>query len=393
MKIKALNHFYDFISHTIFVKKNIAGLCIRNENISDDVVESLESALYLLENIPGSENKKLLTYNDETIFLDLTYEILELKKDLYYIKNGETDFYNYLNKIHNKFYLELKAGCDFLENVAIDNFISDRDGTINNYCGRYNSSVQSIYNAVFLTDFAKKVKRAVIVTAAPLINTGIVDISVIPDDVYIYAGSKGRDFFNKEGKRIQYPITVERQEKLALLNERIAGLLNFKENSVFSLIGSGFQRKFGQTSISRQDIFKSIDREKSENFMEEVVKLVQLIDPDGTVFAINDTGKDIEINLIEDNEDNYKEFDKGDGLKFLDQEVHFNFNDSTTLICGDTESDIPMLEIVAKHSGNLYTIFITDDEELKDRVKSVCKNSFFVSSPDILVAILNELSK
>ena len=52
---------------------------------------------------------------------------------------------------------------------AFHNLITDRDGTINNYCGRYKSSVQSAYNSIFLSRFATDCcQNSIILTAAPL---------------------------------------------------------------------------------------------------------------------------------------------------------------------------------------------------------------------------------
>ena len=49
------------------------------------------------------------------------------------------------------------------------NLITDRDGTTNNYCDRYASSVQSAYNAAWLSNFSRHcVDNAVFITAAPL---------------------------------------------------------------------------------------------------------------------------------------------------------------------------------------------------------------------------------
>lgn len=62
-------------------------------------------------------------------------------------------------------------GVEFLggEHCSFQNLITDRDGTINNYCGRYKSSIQSAYNSVFLSCFALFCcVNAAILTAAPL---------------------------------------------------------------------------------------------------------------------------------------------------------------------------------------------------------------------------------
>jgi hypothetical protein len=54
------------------------------------------------------------------------------------------------------FRAHVSGAVEKLKSVKFGNLISDRDGTINNYCGRYLSSVQSVYNGVFLTRFAQR---------------------------------------------------------------------------------------------------------------------------------------------------------------------------------------------------------------------------------------------
>lgn len=89
--------------------------------------------------------------------------------------------------------------------------MSDRDGTVNNYCGRYLSSVQSVYNSVFLTRYAvKKVTNGTILTSAPMENMGLVDIATTSrEGVFIYAGSKGRECRTKTFERMQDDISPE----------------------------------------------------------------------------------------------------------------------------------------------------------------------------------------
>ncbi|MBW1609429.1 MAG: trehalose 6-phosphate synthase, partial [Deltaproteobacteria bacterium] len=62
------------------------------------------------------------------------------------------------------------------------------------------------------------------------------------------------------------------------------------------------------------------------------------------------------------------------------------------LICGDTGSDVPMLEATIKRTNDTWSIFVTKNQELAERVKTICHNSMIVPEPDILVTILNQLS-
>jgi hypothetical protein len=276
-------------------------------------------------------------------------------------------------------------------------FLTDRDGTVNNYCGRYISSVQSVYNAVFLTRFATTAaENSVILTSAPLDNIGLVDISVSPTRVFIYAGSKGREYFNTEGQRRVFPIEQEKQAKLDELNARLATLLKQPEYEMYGLIGSGLQFKFGQTTVARQDITRSIPNTESEKFLNTVRQLISSVDPNYVFFRIEDTGLDIEIILtVEDGEDaeSAKDFDNGDGIKFLNQDMGLHMAEGSCLICGDTNSDVPMVAAAMNVAKETYAAFVTRKDELKDKVRAVCPRALFVSEPDVLVTILHKLGK
>jgi hypothetical protein len=130
--------------------------------------------------------------------------------------------------------------------------------------------------------------------------------------------------------------------------------------------------------------------------MRRVSGIVHDIDSEGDSFRIEDTGKDIEIILTierDDGSEAVSDFNKGDGIAFLDSMYQLNLNEGPNLICGDTSSDVAMVKASLGKTEDTWAIFVTDDETLKDEVRQVCENSFFVSSPDILITILYSLSK
>ncbi|MCK4799179.1 MAG: trehalose 6-phosphate synthase [Spirochaetes bacterium] len=397
MNIENLKQFYDLINNTKKIREKIVYQYFKGNNVDSQLINSLHEALYSFKNIAKKDGKYSLELNkNKNIYLDITYEIEELKKDIFFLEHSEDDFFSYLDKLHVDFLKQVKECEKLLKQVKFINFITDRDGTTNNYCGRYKSSIQSIYNSIFLTRFAlNSVKNSIIITSAPLDNFGLVDISINPENVFIYAGSKGREYFDKKGIRKQFPIEKEKQKILDLLNKRLTELVNQPEYEIFSLIGSGLQFKFGQTTISHQDIYNSITFKDSKNFINIVKNIVNEIDPEREYFIIEDTGKDLEIILTiknSDDSDNLKDFDKGDGVEFLNDELNLNIEKGPNLICGDTKSDIPMLIASIKKTNNTWAIFVTEDNDLKQEVIKICPNSLFVSNPDVLVTILNKLS-
>ncbi len=395
MGMNNLRQFYDLMVKVRDTKKEIVNRFFNNENYNDKkYINQLDHYLQELESIEKEGDKyRLNIKDDQFILLDLTYEIEELRKDILFLDKGEAAFIDHLRGLYSNYDEEVAKGVDYIKDIPGANFITDRDGTINNYCGRYRSSVQSVYNAIFVSRYAKEVaKDAVILTSAPLSDPGLVDVSVNPEKIFIYAASKGREYIDHENQRHQYPVEPEKQKKLDELNKRLSDLVSDPVYNIFSLAGSGLQFKFGQVTIARQDVNNSIPEEESIYFLKVVQQIVKQIDPDEKYFRIEDTGLDIEIILTvgSEGDEGLRDFDKGDGVNYLDDELNLDIANSKNLICGDTGSDVRMA--VASKEKTVYTkvIFVTEDEELKQKVKAVAPDALFVSAPDILVSVLNE---
>jgi hypothetical protein len=349
-----------------------------------------------------------------------------------YLEGGEEALLDRLADNHPGFATELEAGCRFLRPFlaavpqGFRTLVTDRDGTVNNYCGRYYSSIQSAYNAVFLTRFARRCcRRSVILTSAPLAEGGLIDVSVFPPGIFVLAGSKGREALDEQGHRHRLPIPQAQQAALNRLNRGLARLLEQPEFEIFGLVGSGLQFKFGQSTVAHQDVHGSIPEDLSRRFRESVETLILELDPERKFFRTEDTGKDFEILLTVDdtrsaegagleggagtgnstgptggNEppdgtgtEGLRDFDKGDGVRFLDRILGLHLDRGPNLVCGDTPSDLPMVEAAALTSGETWTIFVTRDNGLREAVRAACPRSWFASQPDVLVALLNELGR
>jgi hypothetical protein len=383
-----LKNFYKLMFDLKNLKKSILKKYIKNLELNEEL-EELKKYLKKLESLTSNNYNASFSIDGKNIQTDISYEIKELKKDIILLEKGEENLISDL-----KISEELDYLIKNIKQKTFDTFVTDRDGTINNYCARYQSSIQSIYNALFLYRFnTKNTKNPIIITSAPLEKIGIIDISIDPKNTFIYGASKGREFIDLKSKKYTFPIEKEKQEKLNILNKELALILSKKEYEKFSLIGSGLQFKFGQTTIARQDIMKSVSEKESLNFLNFVKSLVKKLDPRGSFFRIEDTGKDIEIILtIDSKEKNLKDFDKGDGLNFIKETLKLNFENKNILVCGDTFSDVKLVEKAAFYTDKVTSIFITEDEKLKKEVSIFCKDSFFVSKPDSLVTFLNKKS-
>ena len=396
--VQTLPQFYQLMRESKALRVPMVDSCLKGNQIPSDQISALQVLLERLTAIEkNGETYRLKLDAQKTIDLDLTYEVEEFKKDIFFLTHSEEEFLAHLAQIHNNFDPQVQDGIARLKDISFSTFITDRDGTVNNYCGRYASSIQSVYNAVFLTRFAQNcVKDAIVLTSAPLMNIGLDDISIAPQGAFVYAASKGREYLDKNHVRRQFPVEEEKQAVLNQLNQRLGELVKKSEYEKFSLIGSGLQYKFGQTTIAHQDISGTIPEEESQNFLNVLKDIVMELDPQKKFFRLEDTGKDLEVILTVESADEtgkLKDFDKGDGVLFLNDDLDLRMDQGTHLICGDTKSDVPMVQAALEKSKDTWAVFVGEDEELKEMVRGVTNNSLFVSTPDVLVTILNTLAK
>ena len=391
----SLQHFFALMLETVAVRRRITATILGQTKVASADADSLQRALDHINALPRHGNRVVLQLSDDAqIEMDPDYEVDELNRDIIFINQGEDALIHAIATRTPNLERQMALLGEKLRGVKVRNWVTDRDGTVNNYCGRYLSSVQSVYNAVFLTRFARTVTGAsIILTAAPLDRGGVSDISLTSSADLILAGSKGREFLDSSGQRHALPIPAEHQRILDRLNGSLEQLLKDPRYGRFALTGSGFQRKFGQTTIARQDISNSIPREESERFLRIVKECVRTIDPQGSFLGIEDTGKDIEIILTVDTHSSAREFNKGDGVSFLAAALSLNMGAGPNLVCGDTASDIPMFAALAGHECDTFGVMVTTDMSLLDRARDTGAEVTGVDTPDVLVCGLNELSR
>lgn len=390
----SLKYFYQMMHSTVAPRRRIASAILNNTTPLAEDIDILNTTLFELQSCCDTEyNATLALDRQKSIDLNLFYEVNELEKDLLFIQDGENALINHFRNVHQNFDKQIEQIYNPLHKINFHSFIADRDGTINNYCGRYLSSIQSVYNAVFVSRFAKKVNQPCILTSAPLMDKGLVDISTVNTHQFLLAGSKGREALKRDGQKINFEANPLQTVKHVELNHHIKSLLKDSKYEKFTYIGSGLQIKFGQTAIARQDISNSIDVQESLNLLKEIENILEQIDPKNEFFTIEDTGKDIEIHLTVNTSDSPRGFDKGDGLTFLNYAADMNLKHGPALVCGDTKSDAPIITACQQHTEKTHTIFVTEDNDLKDYVRLFDPKAIFVTQPDILIAALNQLAQ
>ncbi|MFW6313027.1 MAG: hypothetical protein ACOC2N_04000 [Spirochaetota bacterium] len=352
----------------------------------------LTAALEILESLPGEGFQRELSVDGRDLSLTLDYEFRELRRDVVCLEEGMRGVARSL-RVPGAFQEELSALQSLLATgrSSADRYaaiFTDRDGTIANYCGRYRSSHQPLYAAVRIGRFARMcTDHFFVVTSGPLYGHGLLSLSAFPEATVHLAGSKGREYVLADGSAGSFPLTDEQRSVIIALDERIQALLERPEYRVLTMIGSGYQRKFGQLTVSRQDIHRSVPAEVSDGFLREVRRIVSELDGRQEWFDLDDTGFDIEVTLVAEG-GRKRGFHKGDGVAFLVKSLDLDLHRAPVLVCGDTASDVPMLEYLAEAGCETHAIFVATDGDLERRVRRVATRSAFCSGPDVLVAAL-----
>ncbi|MFP4508555.1 MAG: hypothetical protein ACLFNQ_00350 [Spirochaetaceae bacterium] len=389
--MKTVAEFDQLMNESAMIRRTMVGYYLIN-TIRPTQFEFLTRILNVLRKAPRDTNGllQLQGTHNRTIFVNDRYETSELEKDVFFFEHGEAEFRTYLSQLHPGFGEELKQVCDFLGSEPYDALFTDRDGTVNNYCGRYRSSVQSAYNAIYLSRFGKTVRQTpVILTSAPLMETGIRELSVFPEAIYALAGSKGGEYIRPEGGPFSRTMPEKLADAMTSLNARIVDLLEEPGNRIFTQIGSGFQKKLGEITLARQDVFGSVPEEDSMRLLTAVHTIVADLNKEGHHILVEDTGRDLELIPTLDDR---KGYNKGDGLRFLVDELGLRIAGKRVLICGDTASDVPMLEAARDMGGEVTAVFVTGDKDLRKMVYDTGARCEFVSTPDVLVAGLDRVS-
>ena len=332
---------------------------------------------------------RLETGLGRSIDFDLTFETRSLEQDLVFCTRGEAALIDLLAAREPGFAAETPAGIEALGGRRWRCLLADRDGTLLDYCGRYASSIQPAWNAVFLARFCReKTERAIMLTSGPLENGGLPSVTTLPPGIMDLAASKGREWLTRDGTRGAVPLPPAAAARLDELAERLTALLARPEFAVFCRIGSGFQHKHGELTIAHQDAFGSVDAGESARFLDAVRKLVGEIDPTGKHLSIEDTGLDIEIGLAALG----KAFDKGQALAVLDATFGLDLTRGPILVCGDTAADLSMLRAALDRTPDVQALFVTRSKALAAEVRALCPEAVCVGAPATLMAILNGLA-
>ncbi|VDK71872.1 unnamed protein product [Litomosoides sigmodontis] len=427
-EVKLLADFYQLMDKTCQVRRQIAERVLKGIAIRAHFSVSLENAKASLENscVPGTHTLILETAaagddSDEgsqyvTAKFDITNELAELENDLEFLRfiqsdeiNNVEQFVMTLGNYHpagqTAFVDEVnKAFALLTEGDHFQHFFTDRDGTLKSYSCSYPASIQPAYSAVIQAQFARRCAQfCAIVTTSPLMHIGVLNVSTMPEGYYAYGASAGREWYLNPS--LQFKDDSVNDADLALLTnvfERLEELLEQPEYRNFTWIGSGLQRHYGHITIARQDVNYSVPRHRSSLLYQAVCKIMNEVDPTSTTLTLREGEFDLKIftkvALSEVNSATAKIsgriFNKGHGIRLIKSKMGLKLNCGKILVCGDSETDLPMLEECLMCSpANVYTIWVTTNPQLQEKVQKLCgtyenDHYVFVSCPEVLLGAM-----
>ena len=264
-------------------------------------------------------------------------------------------------------------------------FITDRDGTVNGYCARYATAVQPAWAALCLTRFVESCcERSVMLTAGPLRGPGIVDLSTMPAGAMVLAASKGREYRREDGDEGAQPLPEAGAAALERFTTAVTSLHAEERYRIFAYVGSGLQIKHGMVAVGYQDTAGTVPRELAAEYRRRLEEAIAGSDPDRTLLGVEDTGREMEVALREGS-DGHHGFDKGDGVQWLDSALRLQLAGNRVLVCGDTASDVPMVERATALGARVTAIFAGAGEAVRERVGEVAAEAFFVDSYEALL--------
>jgi hypothetical protein len=172
-------------------------------------------------------------------------------------------------------------------------------------------------------------------------------------------------------------------------------LLSSTEYSQFGLVGSGVQSKVDRLTLGVQTVFNHVDPELSENYQDAIRERMHRVDPDEQILHF-DPSTELEVEVVVHNDGTV--WNKADGVGMVIEKVGDTLEGpGKVLICGDTASDLPMVEFaVNQNPDGAMALFVTMKEELCDKVRQILPaedRQCFVSCPDVIHAAMDNIIK
>lgn len=386
-EIKTIQDFYSTLKKIQTIRKEIVLSKLENNILDSRLFDYLKSLFSQLENVKKTGNKSVFRVTDSILYyIDLKQLFSLHQKDCIFLEKSEKEFIEYLDSVHLNFNSQVKEGVKFLSKKQIQHFITDRDGTILTEFTNYLLTVQPIYVSYLVGRYARsKIGKKIIFTAVPLNQNGFNDVNTFPSDLFISCGSFGFEIQDTKNNYKQFELDTESQQLFDLLTKKILHLYSEEKWNYFRYMESGLRIKTGNMVIPYYDEAFTLNKNTVQDFKYKILDCIKEIDADLELFRIYDHQNKLFITL-----NKYKNqlINKASGFDFITEHLQLDRFEGNWLVCGNSEQDISFLQKIKNKNKNTSAIFVTRDDKIKQKVLEICKDSFFVTEPDILISIL-----
>ncbi|MFH4973380.1 hypothetical protein AB6A40_000089 [Gnathostoma spinigerum] len=424
--MESVEEFRDLMYKMQSVRRKIVSAILEKKDFDAEWSHELQKTFSQLTNSHTKAFQREMSTLSNKLSINIKDETLGLKKDLEYIAQlnkvkeeysldswlmclKKIDLASILAPFHpiseTKFYEECDETIKFLSRFIVTTngkkpiLITDWDGTMKDYCSQYATNLQPIYSAVGMTRFAARFTRlSAVLTAGPLRGPGILDLTAIPiDGPLLFSGSWGREWWIN-GRRLIHDdgISDEGHNALHRFNDEMQSLLHSNDFSQFALVGSGVQRKVDRLTLGVQNVCHHVSEDLSTRYKDAVKERMYRVDPDKRNLVF-DPSTDLDVEIVAHNSGSV--WNKADGVDHIVKTVGDSLETpGHVLICGDTNSDLPMVRQAASRNPEAFmAIFVGMNENLKSSVRTIITDPTrccFVSCPDVIhaamAAVLNQ---
>uniref|UniRef100_A0A5S6QYK5 T6PP_N domain-containing protein n=1 Tax=Trichuris muris TaxID=70415 RepID=A0A5S6QYK5_TRIMR len=403
--------FYALMYQLCQCRRNIVASLLKGDAVEHELLVSLEKVRNkIVTAVKGDFVLTLTADNGKSMHLNVKDELLGIEKDLCFLgcmksgSSGSKYFVDCLARYHPKsvetFHEEVAFTERMLKRImsaGLGVFITDWDGTMKTYCSNYRTSVQPVYSAYWLSGFAKLCgSLCAVLTAGPLGDFGILNLVAVPVEQtnVIFGGSWGREWLINNHRHVdRTAVTENGEEHLNKLTQCLLKLIHERTDfHRFLMTGSGFQRKVDRITIGFQTVSGEVTDQERTAFLDAVMTAVRTIDADDKIFSVRHEKLDIEVVL----RTVQGCWTKGDGVRYLLKETGKSLAADVVWICGDTTSDLPMLDFALQaNPKNTYATFVNPCDEIRSTVTAnmAPDHYTFVGCPEVLHAAMESVMR
>ncbi|CDW52752.1 hypothetical protein TTRE_0000101401 [Trichuris trichiura] len=403
--------FYALMYRLCQCRRSIVASLLKGDSVGEELVTCLEEVKNkIIARIDSGFVVTLTTDSGRAMRLNVRDELLGMEKDMFFTlcmksgSNGPKVFVDCLADYHPKsaetFHEEVaftEAMLKQIMSLGLGIFITDWDGTMKTYCSNYRTSVQPAYSAYWLAIFAKFCSSlCAVLTAGPLGDFGILNLIAVPveDANVIFGGSWGREWLIHNRRCVDKTAIPENgEENLNKLTQLLLKAINDRTDfHRFLMTGSGFQRKVDRLTIGLQTVSGEVTDQESKTFLDAVMQAVKTVDPDDTIFYVRHEKLDVEVVL----KSVQGGWTKGDGFRFLLKETGKSLATEVVWICGDTASDLPMLDFALQvNPKNTYATFVNPPDEVRSKIAANMAPDHYtiVGCPEVLHAAMEGIMR